>query len=104
MAALQTLSLEELISTANCSALVTARSITDTIPASLSFFAVVGPTPSISCISRSASGKIKTILVTGTVSMVGKELMKQLPANKRNISMNMLSAREEIKDIEAEIS
>jgi hypothetical protein len=35
-------------STANSSALVTARSITETIPASLSFLAVVSPTPSIS--------------------------------------------------------
>ena len=40
-----TLSFEALMSTANSSALVTAKSITDTIPASFSSFAVVGPIP-----------------------------------------------------------
>ena len=42
------LSLDALISTARSSTPATARSITEKIPASLSFFAVVGPIPSMS--------------------------------------------------------
>jgi hypothetical protein len=42
-----TLFFEELRSTDRSSELVTAKAITDTIHASFSFFAVVGPTPSV---------------------------------------------------------
>src|ERR687885_2457238 len=48
---------EELIPTASSSAVATARSITETIPASFSFLAVVGPIPSISWISNSTIGE-----------------------------------------------
>ncbi len=48
------LSFEELISTESSSELVTARSITVSTPASRNFFAVVGPIPGISCISKSS--------------------------------------------------
>src|SRR6188472_4399537 len=48
------LSFEELISTESSSELATARSMTVSTPASRNFFAVVGPIPGISCISKSS--------------------------------------------------
>src|SRR5919106_510618 len=45
--------------------------------------------------TKSVNSKVKTVLVTGATSMVGKELVKELSTNTKNISIKAAGCLEE---------
>jgi NADP-dependent 3-hydroxy acid dehydrogenase YdfG len=45
--------------------------------------------------TKSANSKVKTVLVTGATSMVGKELVKRLSTNSKNIRIKAAGRLEE---------